>query len=101
MVLEPLKLLAYDLNTGKKLDEISVSFVGGPTHYSSVHVDEKLDDQIIVYASTASVKKSNPEMTMELLILSYPKLRISHRLLVYKFCLRWLYCNKYIDIYLY
>ncbi|OXA51373.1 hypothetical protein Fcan01_13280 [Folsomia candida] len=84
MVLEPLKLLAYDLNTGKKLDEISVSFVGGPTHYSSVHVDEKLDDQIIVYASTASVKKSNPEMTMELLILSYPKLRISHRLLIPK-----------------
>lgn len=77
------KLLRYDLNNGTKMEELVLTYPGGPL-YSTLEVDHAVGENgIFVVANTAAVKKSHPGMLLELLIISpYPELRVCHRLLV-------------------
>lgn len=77
------KLCRYDLNNGRKMEELDLTYPGGP-HYSSVVVDDTVREKgIFVIANPGAVKKTHTGMLLELVILStFPKLRVCHRLLV-------------------
>jgi hypothetical protein len=82
--------MCYDIFTGIKMDRLNLKCLDdnsnsrGPDNYSRLSVDPFEKDKIYISANVSSCKKnSGGKILYEVLVLeSFPKLRVTHRLLV-------------------